>query len=47
MTWVDDGKGSLIKDKQDKRSPNQSKNCLFSEMRSNGILSTEDVVVVI
>ena len=47
MTWADDGRSSLIKDKQDKRSPNQSKNCLFSEMTSNGILSTEDVVVVI
>lgn len=45
-TWTVDGRGSLIKDKQDKRSPNQSKNCLFSKMRYNGILSMKDVVVI-
>lgn len=33
MTWMTDGRGSLIKGKQDKSSQNQRRNCCFSKMR--------------
>jgi hypothetical protein len=47
MTLKAGGRGRLIKGKQDKRSQNQSRNCLSSNMRCSGILTTKHVMVVV